>query len=247
MAAHFKLEVLESPAAAEARVAELVAETVRAKPAVILGLATGRSMIAVYAQLVRQYRAGTLSFAQCTSFNLDEYCDLPASHPSSFASYMRQHLFDHADFAPGACHLPDPTGTDASADAYENAIRTAGGIDLQLLGVGRNGHIGFNEPGAPFASRTRRVTLAESTRSANAPDFPPGEAVPSSAVTMGIATIMDAKRIVLLATGAAKADALARALIGTVDPECPASILQKHHDVTVICDRAAVAALGVDA
>jgi glucosamine-6-phosphate deaminase len=247
MSTGFKLEVLDSPAAAEARVAEMVAKTISEHPQSVLGLATGRSMIAVYAHLVEQHRAGKLSFAGCTSFNLDEYCALPASHPASFASYMRQHLFDHVDFAAGSRHLPDPAGTSETAIAYESAIRSAGGIDLQLLGVGRNGHIGFNEPGSPFDSRTRKVSLAPSTRIANAPDFPPGEEVPEAAVTMGIATIMDAQRIVLLATGAAKAEALGRAFLGSVDPECPASVLQNHHDVTVICDQAAAAALGVDA
>jgi glucosamine-6-phosphate deaminase len=247
MMTDFTLEVLDSASAAERRVAEVVADTVRTNPATVLGLATGRSMIAVYQQLVEDYRAGRLSFADCISFNLDEYCDLPASHPSSFDSYMRTHLFDHVDFAAGQWHLPDAAGTTESADAFEGTIKAAGGIDLQLLGVGRNGHIGFNEPGSSFNSRTRKVTLAQSTRNANAQDFPVGEDVPEAAVTMGIATIMDAKRVVLLATGATKAEALARAFRGAVDVDCPASVLQGHPDVTVICDTAAASALEVNA
>jgi glucosamine-6-phosphate deaminase len=247
MRAEFELLIHDTPAAAALRTAQFVADAVRAHPACVLGLATGRSMIEVYAQLVRAHRAGQMSFAGCTSFNLDEYCDLPAGHPSSFTSYMRRHLFNHVDFAPGHWHLPDGAGTPESADAFERAIRAAGGIDLQLLGVGLNGHIGFNEPGSAPASRTRKVGLVPSTRQANAPDFPADEAVPEAAVTMGIATILDARHIVLLATGAAKADALRRAFQGPVDPECPASILQRHDRVTVICDTAAASALRVDA
>ena len=247
MVPNYKVEVLGTPGAAEQRVAELVAATVRAKPDAVLGLATGRSMIAVYAQLLRDYRAGGLTFANCTSFNLDEYCDLAPSHPASFARYMRTHLFDHVDIAPGRWRLPDPAGTPETAAAFERAIRYAGGIDLQLLGVGRNGHIGFNEPGSAFDSRTRKVILDESTRTANAPDFPAGEVVPGAAVTMGIGTILEARKIVLLATGTAKAGALARALCGKPGIDCPASALQTHQAVTVICDVAAAAALGVDA
>jgi glucosamine-6-phosphate deaminase len=244
---HFELTVLDSAAAAELRTAQMVVEAIKAKPDAALGLATGRSMISVYAQLVQDFHAGKVSFAGCTSFNLDEYCDLPASHPSSFASYMRQHLFDHVDFAPGNWHLPDSAGTPAGAEAFEQAITAAGGIELQLLGVGRNGHIGFNEPGSPQASHTRKVELTQSTRDANAQDFPAGEAVPSHAVTMGIATILSARHIVLLATGSAKAEALQRAFEGPIDADCPASFLQLHDRVTVICDVDAASALKVEA
>lgn len=247
MSKNFELIVLDTPHAAELRVAQMVVDTVNVHPKAALGLATGRSMIAVYAQLVKDFRAGKVSFAGNTSFNLDEYCDLPASHPASFASYMRTHLFDHVDFAPTSWHLPDSAGTAASAAAFEQAIVDAGGIELQLLGVGRNGHIGFNEPGSPQDSRTRKVALDQSTREANAPDFPAGEEVPEAAVTMGIATILSARRIVLLATGPAKAEALQRAFEGPVDVDCPASFLQLHNHVTVICDPAAAAALAVDA
>jgi glucosamine-6-phosphate deaminase len=244
---NISIEVLDTPHDAELRVAALVAAKVRANPRAVLGLATGRSMIAVYAHLVREHQDRGLQFADCTSFNLDEYCELSASHPASFESYMRTHLFDRVDFNSQRWHLPDPAGIPEATAAYEAAIRDAGGIDLQLLGVGRNGHIGFNEPGSSFQTRTRKVTLAESTRTANAPDFPPGESVPHAAVTMGIATILDARSIVLLATGAAKADALSRALRQSPNTDCPASALQMHDDVTVICDPAAAATLEVHA
>lgn len=247
MNVNLELLVLGTPAAAELRAAQLVTDAVRARPSTVLGLATGRSMIEVYAQLVRDYRGGRVSFVGCTSFNLDEYCGLPAGHSSSFTRYMRRHLFDRVDFAPGRWHLPDAAGTHEGAEAFERSIAAAGGIDVQLLGIGQNGHIGFNEPGSPFASRTRTVHLARSTRQANAQDFPADEDVPEAAVTMGIATIIDARQIVLLATGAAKADALRNALQGPVDPGCPASILQRHDRVTVVCDTAAASALRVDA
>ncbi|WP_127144314.1 glucosamine-6-phosphate deaminase [Pelagibacterium montanilacus] len=227
--------VKPSVAAAEQEAASLIAQLLVAGPNAVLGLATGRSMIGVYEELVRRCERGDVSFARAQSFNLDEYCGLPAEHPASFAAYMDRHLFGAVDIDPARAHLPDGNAPDG-ARAYEDAIAAAGGIDLQLLGIGRNGHIGFNEPGSDRDTRTRIVDLAQETRKANAPDFPDGLPVPDRAITMGIATIMKARRIVLLATGAAKAEALADALEGAVGKHNPASFLRLHPDVTIVCD-----------
>lgn len=228
--------------AAEAAVASRLIAALGAAPDAVLGLATGRSMVGVYRRCVAAFRGGAVSFARMTSFNLDEYCDLRAGHEASFRAYMQRELFDHVDADPARTHLPE--GSAEGARAYEDAIAAAGGIGLQLLGVGRNGHIGFNEPGSPPDSRTRIVTLSPDTRAANKGDFPPGESVPERAVTMGLATILSARSIVLLATGAAKAEALAAALHGPVTTSVPASFLRHHPDVSVICDEEAAARLG---
>jgi len=230
---------------AVAAAATRVTARLREDPALVLGLATGGTMEAVYARLVAAHRAGGPSFAQAQSFNLDEYIGLGPAHPQSYAAFMRRHLFGHVDFAPGATHLPDGTAADpeAEAKAYEALIRARGPIGLQLLGIGTNGHIGFNEPGSARTSRSRVVALDESTVAANSRFFAPGEMPPARAITMGIATILDAQEIVLLATGAAKAAAVAAMLEGPVGPDCPASMLRGHAAVTVILDAAAAAGL----
>ena len=218
---------------AELELARRIAQQVRDKPDSVLGLATGNSMIGVYRALVDMHRNEGLSFSRAATFNLDEYCGPPADHPSSFTSYMRGHFFAHVDISPQDARLP---GQDETAIAdYEAAIAKKG-IDLQVLGIGRNGHIGFNEPGTAATSRTRVVTLAPATRTANQCDFPEGEPVPTHAVTMGIATILSARSILLLATGAAKAGALAESLGGKITPRNPASFLRLHSDVEIICD-----------
>ncbi len=210
----------------------------QAKP--VLGLATGRTMLNVYALLRKWHHEGSLSFSNASSFNLDEYCGLAHDDPASFAHYMRSHLFDHVDIAHHCVHFPD----DEAPVQFDRLIELHGGIGLQLLGIGRNGHIGFNEPGSRVEDRTRIVTLADATRKANAGDFPDGQMPPEKAVTMGVATILDARRIVLLATGIEKAEALRQALRGPIGPQCPASYLQLHDDVTVICDSNAARLLG---
>ena len=221
---------------AELELARRIAQQVRSKPDSVLGLATGNSMIGVYRALVAMHRDEGFSFSKVSSFNLDEYCGLPVDHPSSFASYMRDHFFSHVDIPPESARLP---GQDEKASTdYEAAIAKKG-IDLQILGIGRNGHIGFNEPGTVVTSRTRVVTLAPATRAANQRDFPAGEPVPTHAVTMGIATILSARRILLLATGEAKARALAEALDGPIAPRNPASFLRLHSDICIICDQEA--------
>lgn len=237
-----QIHVFADAATAEHFVAEHIAAQMRAKPDSVLGLATGNSMIGVYRELIALHRAGAVSFAGMTSFNLDEYFGLPATDPSNFASYMKRHLFDLIDADPANLHLPDGNSTAAAAE-YEALITKSGGIDLQLLGIGRNGHIGFNEPGSPQDSLTRLVDLTAHTREVNAADFPAGAEVPPQAVTMGIATILASREIILLATGAAKAEAIAQALQGPIDPACPASFLQLHNNLVIVCDTAAAAQL----
>ena len=219
------LFVFPSAAEAAAYAGQQVADTLSRVPDTVLGLATGATMLPVYAWLLAAVREGRLSFRRASSFNLDEYAGLGAAHPASFAATMRLALFGGADFPPGRTHLPDGTAPDLAAEAarYEAAIQASGGIGLQLLGIGRNGHIGFNEPGSDPRSTTRVVTLTEGTRAANRGSFPVGEAVPRQAITMGIGTILRARRVLLLATGPAKAQAVARAWSGLPDPDCPAS------------------------
>ena len=209
-----------------------------------LALPTGNTPRPVYAELVRLHAAGEVSFARATVFNLDEYVGLPLGHPASFRRFLSEALLEHVDLPPERAHAPSATETDldAAAAAYERAIADAGGIDLALLGIGRNGHIAFNEPGAAFDSRTRVVTLSEATRGANASAF--GAApVPRQAITVGIATLLEARRCVLLATGAAKAEAVEQAFEGSVSEQVPASALRRHPNLTAVLDRAAASRL----
>jgi glucosamine-6-phosphate deaminase len=245
MADRRRLEILVLPDAdAVARAAvRRIAGLVRRRPTATLGLATGSTMQEIYRGLVAAHRRG-LDLSGLTTFNMDEYLGLGPENPGSFAAYMQSALFGPADMAAASCHVP-PGRTeygDAAAIAYERAIAEAGGIDLQLLGIGENGHIAFNEPGSSFASRTRVVELAPMTRSANRSGFSGGE-VPRRAITIGIATILEARALLLLATGERKAEALAGALDGPVDEACPASAIRLHPRATVICDRAAASRL----
>jgi glucosamine-6-phosphate deaminase len=232
-------------------VATRIADTIRAcgeaRRRCVLGLPTGRSPLPVYRLLVQWHRAGQLSFAHVTIFNLDEYHPLPRSAPQSYWTFMRQALGEHVDLAPDALNLPRGDLPEAEmaehAAAYERAIAAAGGLDLVVLGIGGNGHIAFNEPGSPASGRTRLVRLAPGTRRAAAPDFGGEDLVPAHGVTMGIATILAAQRVLLLATGSAKAVAVAAAVEGPVDTICPASFLQTHRDAEVVCDPAAAARL----
>ena len=239
-----KVLILDTPAGAVARTAGLIVQQLLARPDSVLGLATGGTMIPVYAELRAAYRAGRISFARATTFNLDEYLGLPPSDPRSYRATMRDHLFDHVDIDPAFTHLPHGDAPDVEAEAarYEAAIAAAGGIDLQLLGIGRNGHIGFNEPTSSLASRTRVKTLTAETQAANARYFPAGD-TPRFALTMGVGTIMDARQCLLLATGEAKAEAVAAMIEGPVSAACPASILQMHRHATVVLDRAAASQL----
>ena len=237
----FRLVTTETRADATLEAARRLRAHVEANAAPVLGLATGNTMIPVYGWLVKWHSEQGLSFAGATSFNLDEYCGIEPAHPSSFASYMRRYLFDHVDMRADSWFVPDPARFAADGAAYDALIRQHGGTGIQLLGLGRNGHIGFNEPGTEAESRTRTVELTVSTRRANAGDFPDGEEVPPRAVTMGIATILEAREIVLVATGAGKAEALRNVVHGPVSRQWPGSFLQLHPHVTIICDREAAA------
>lgn len=238
--------VLPDADAVAVRAAGIVQDMVLRRPRAVLGLATGSTPVAMYRQLVARHRAGELSFAGVTTFNLDEYLGLPPDSPLSYRRFMREHLFDHIDIDPADTHLPEcAPGADPRTvgPAYEAAIRRAGGIDLQVLGIGANGHIGFNEPGSSLGSHTRIKTLAQRTVDDNSRLLGAGETQPDLAITMGIATITDARRILLLATGEHKARAVALALEGPLTAMHPASVLQMHPRVRVILDEAAASEL----
>lgn len=226
--------------AAAQTVADLILATIRDIAEPVLGLATGATMEPVYGHLVAAYKRGDVSFARCTTFNLDEYVGLPAEHPGSYRSTMNNLFFDHVDIDKSRTFLPDALQdpTDVIGEVYERKIEEAGGIDLQLLGIGRNGHIGFNEPGSAKDSRTRLVELHAETLEANARFFT-DRPVPAYAVTMGIGTILAARQIVVLATGSGKADAVFHATNGNFDPACPASALLEHCNVKWVLDTAA--------
>ncbi|MFB2533215.1 glucosamine-6-phosphate deaminase [Paracoccus sp. p3-h83] len=239
-----KVLILDTAAQAADRTAGLIAEQLAARPASVLGLATGGTMVPVYRALRAMVAAGQVSFARATTFNLDEYLGLSPDHPHSYRATMQAELFDHVDIDLARTHLPIGNAPDpqAEADRYEAAIASHGGIDLQLLGIGQNGHIGFNEPTSSLTSRTRIKTLTRDTLEANARYFPDGD-MPRYALTMGVGTIMDARHCLLLATGAAKAEAVAAMVEGPITAACPASILQMHRHATVVLDRAAAARL----
>lgn len=226
--------------------AKLIAEAVAAKPKIVLGLATGGTPVGAYRELVRLHKEQGLDFSAACSFNLDEYIGLASDHPQSFRYFMQTHLFDQINIDPQATHVPDGLAEDIAIHArdYEQRIRDSGGIDLQLLGIGNNGHIAFNEPGSAVDSRTREVDLTVNTIDANARFFESIDDVPKSAITMGIGTIREASRIVLMATGEAKSNAIQAAIEGPCDPANPASLLQGHTDLTFVLDEAAASKLG---
>ena len=233
--------VLPDQESASRFVAESIAQAIRQDPGLVLGLATGGTPIRTYRYLVQFHRDEGLDFSQVTTFNLDEYIGLGKDHPQSFFTFMREHLFRHVNLDPSRIHLPDGLAADplSHASDYERAIDSAGGIDLQLLGIGHNGHIAFNEPGSPADSRTRVVELTRSTIAKNARFFDSPDDVPKTAISMGIGTILEAKRIVLLAHGEDKAEAVSRAIDGPVTTDHPASLLQNHPDVSFVVDEAA--------
>jgi glucosamine-6-phosphate deaminase len=230
-----QFESFAGEAALSARAAQILLATIRHDPRAVLGLPTGRTPIGMYERVIAQCSREYHCFRDVTTFNLDEYVGIPPSHPGSYHAFMEQQLFAHVDLDRARTHIPDGTAPDLDAECarYEAAIRAAGGLGTTFLGLGTNGHIGFNEPGTPFDSRTRVVSLTESTRAANAPLFPNG-AVPTQAVTMGIATILGSRAIVLLASGEKKRDAIAHLRSGIVSEGFPASALWRHDDVRVL-------------
>ena len=206
----------------------------------VLGLPTGSSPIGMYRELVKACKEGCISFRHVITFNMDEYVGLATEHPESYHSFMHRHLFDHIDILPQNIHILNGNAPDLTAecDAYERAIEAAGGIDLFIGGIGPDGHIAFNEPGSPFTSETHIADLTDQTISDNARFFEGDKSqVPTQAITQGLASIMRAKKILLIATGANKADAVYGMIKGAKSEECPASILQDHADVTVILDK----------
>ena len=223
------------------KAANIIAAQMSLNPKSVLGLATGSTPIGTYRHLVEWYQKGELDFGKAVSINLDEYCGLSGDHPQSYRRFMQENLFDHISIRPENTWVPDgmTTDVDAMCDDYERTIEELGGVDLQLLGLGHDGHIGFNEPCDHFPVRTHEVALTESTRRANARFFAGEDEVPTAAYTMGVGTVMAARRVLMIVTGADKADILHRAFCGPVTPWVPASILQFHPDVTLICDEAA--------
>lgn len=239
-----EFRILPDESSVAQAVVDHVVSALRARPLSTLGLATGRTFLPIYSRFVEKHRQDTLLFANTATFNLDEYVGLADDHPASYRSYMRTQLFEPVGLPPEQTMIPGVKGNiELGCAAFEAEIVRRGGIDIQLLGIGRNGHIGFNEPGSRFDSRTRQVELTASTVEANARDFPAGEAVPSNAVTMGIGTILDAGEVIIVATGRAKANAIARAFGAPPDLACPASALQLHPRVAVYCDEAAAGLL----
>ncbi|HEY5249313.1 MAG TPA: glucosamine-6-phosphate deaminase [Dermatophilaceae bacterium] len=241
---------MEAVIAAPEELARLAAGAIekllRSRPDAVLGLATGSSPLPTYDELVRLHAHEGLSFAGATAFTLDEYVGLPAEHPQRYLNVITREIAQRVDFAPGAVHGPDGLAADipAACAGYDDAITKAGGVDLQILGIGTDGHVGFNEPGSSLASRTRIKTLTEQTRADNARFFD-GDvtAVPHHCLTQGLATIMAARHILLIATGRAKADAVHQLVEGPVSAMWPATILQHHPHVTVLIDNAAASRL----
>ena len=219
--------------------ARMVANAVRRNPALRLGLATGSTMLAMYQELVRLHQRESLDFSKVITFNLDEYLGLSSNHPQSFHKFMQENFFAHVDVDPSNIHIPDGSikgNYEQYCASYEEAIRNAGGIDLQILGIGRNGHVGFNEPTSSLGSRTRLKVLSKETIEDNRKFFASEDEIPQCAITMGIGTILESKRILLLATGSSKAAAIAKAIEGPLTASVTASALQLHSDVTFIID-----------
>ncbi len=222
--------------------ANILSAQVILHPESVLGLATGSSPIGVYRQLIKWYEKGDLDFSRIHTVNLDEYVGLSADHPQSYAHFMREKFFDHVNLERANTHLPDGTNDDAWEECarYDKIIRSLGGVGLQLLGLGPNGHIGFNEPGESFTKGTHKVSLAEATIQANKRFFESEDDVPRFAYTMGILDIMQAERVVMVVSGAQKAEIVHEAFFGPVTPRVPASILQLHKNFTLVADEAAL-------
>lgn len=223
------------------KAANVLAAQVLLKPDSVLGLATGSSPLGMYQQLIERCKKGDISFAKVVSINLDEYAGLAPEHPQSYRYFMDHNLFNHIDIPPASTHLPNGLAEDATGECerYEALIASHGGIDMQLLGLGNNGHIGFNEPGGSFEKATHKVQLTESTIDANKRFFDSLDEVPRYAYTMGIRAIMQARRVLLVVAGSQKAQIVREAFFGPVTPEVPASILQLHGDVTLVGDEEA--------
>lgn len=225
--------------------AKIVADRLKKKPNLVLGLATGSTPLGLYNELIRMHKYEGLDFSKVTTFNLDEYVGLPPSHDQSYHYFMQKNFFEHINIDPRYIHVPQGMAKDVSlfCDWYEKRIESFGGIDLQILGIGANGHIAFNEPGSSLGSRTRIKTLTQKTREDNKRFFDTSEEVPKYAITMGVGTIMDAKELLLVASGKGKSDAIKSAVEGPLTAMCPASIIQMHQQAFVILDKNAASKL----
>jgi glucosamine-6-phosphate deaminase len=245
-----RVRVFHTPRQVAAALASRLVDCIRSRPRVTLGLPTGRTPVELYRCLTRLHAQGTVDFAHVTTFNLDEFYGIPPGHPGSFRTFMEQHLFGHVNVPRDAIHFLDGAAPDPEAECarYERAIAAAGGIDLQVVGIGTNGHIGFNEPGPELEARTHRVTLTPETRRANAALFgaDPGR-VPPEALSMGMGTILQARSLVLIATGRTKAGCIERVVQGRVTTSVPASFLQLHGDVELYLDEGAAERLPSEA
>jgi len=221
--------------------ATIITGLVQTNPRAVLGLATGSTPIGIYQEIVKAYQRGLVSFKEAKSFNLDEYVNLPSDHPESYHVYMKKNLFDHIDLPAASAHIPNGNASDVEAEgaAYDKRIEDAGRIDLQILGIGHNGHIGFNEPSDELIRGTHLVELAQKTREANARFFDSIDDVPKQALTMGVGTILQAKTVMLVVRGADKAEIVKRALTGPITTDCPASLLQTHPNLIVLLDQEA--------
>ena len=237
--------IQSDPEAASRLAARVIVRQLQEKPDAVLGLATGSTPLLLYRELVRLHAAKQVDFSRVRTFNLDEYIGLPPEHPQSYHCFMWQNLFQHINIDPQNVHIPDGLAADVPAFCadYEAQIRSAGGIDIQVLGIGTDGHVGFNEPSSSLASRTRIKTLTAGTRRDNARYFGGEDQVPHHVITMGVGTVMEARQCLLLAFGAAKAAAIAAAVEGPITAMNPASILQMHRTVKVLLDEPAAAAL----
>jgi glucosamine-6-phosphate deaminase len=225
--------------------AEEIISRIKKNPSLNLGLATGSTPTGLYKELIKDHKENNTSYKAINTFNLDEYIGIPKKDRNSYHYFMCENLFEHIDIPLEQTHIPDGTAKDLNEECrrYEQFINEHGGIDLQILGIGQNGHIGFNEPGTSFDSRTHIIDLAESTRKANSRFFESLKDVPKQAITMGIASIMDSKEIFLLVSGASKAEALATLMNGDVSEQFPASALKRHDNVTIFADKDAAALL----
>lgn len=227
------------------KAANILASQITLKPNSVLGLATGATPVGAYRELVRIFNEGDISFSEIVTFNLDEYYGLDKENPQSYYYFMIDNLFKFVNINTANIHIPDGRAKDIQMECidYENKIKQAGGIDLQLLGIGRNGHIGFNEPDVKFEAQTHLVTLDEDTIEANSRFFASAEEVPDQAISMGIKTIMHSRKILLLASGEEKAETINNMINGKITPELPASVLQLHPDVIVLLDEKAASKL----
>ena len=238
--------IIEAEGAGVARrAAGIIAQLIRRKPRCVLGLATGSTPKGTYDELIRMHREESLDFSQVVTFNLDEYVGLRPDHPQSYRYFMQQSLFNHINIHPGNTHIPNGMATDFEAfcDKYERQIREVGGIDLQILGIGTDGHIAFNEPGSSLGSRTRLKSLARETIRDNARYFGREDLVPRLAVTVGVGTILESRRCMLLAIGSSKAQAIRQTVEGPVTAQVTASALQLHREVIILVDEDAAGQL----